>query len=596
MKSNLPVSKDQQAEQFTDFQLQHLLDSLLTVVFSIDQDGNFSFVNNTAFEVWGYHPQELIGTPFLRLVVEEDKESTWNYFKKVSSGSPVLHFENCFQRKDGSTVPISWAGRWSEQDKILYCAVRDISERKQMMSIRQRYQGELKQRNQEMIDLLERITDAFFAVDRNWTVTYFNRQAENLAKISRGEIIYKSLWQCFPNAIGTTIESNLKRSLKEQVPVCFESMSTVQPILLEFSVYPSQNGLTVFYRDITQKRKTEEELQKLSFIAKETCNAVCLVELDGRISWVNNAFTRITGFTAEEAIGRKNNELLIGEETNLDGILEMNERLKNKEQFRCELIGYTKSDTKIWLEISGQPMRDKEGNVLRFFIIQTDISERKKLEQQLGLQQKMLTSAVIAAQEKEREQVSRELHDNVNQVLTTVKLYSELCRDGFGDTKEIMNKSIKLLQDSINEIRSLSKRLSVPSLNYIKVKDSVKELVDSITATNKLSLSLDTSAIDDLEIGSELHLGIYRILQEHLTNILKHAEAYNVQILFVLSDDDLVLKVVDDGKGFDINRKRDGIGIANMIMRAQSLNGTLNINSAPGLGCVLIAQFPLQAR
>jgi len=596
MKPHLALFQEHPDAQAKIDQLQHLLDSLLTVVFSIDQDGIFTFVNNTALEVWGYHPEELIGTPFIHLMVEDDKERTWNYFRQITSGQPILHFENCFQKKEGTTVPISWASRWDDQDKLLYCVVRDISERKQIMAMRQQYQSELKKRNQEMNDLLERITDAFFSVDRDWTVTYFNRQAESLVKLPREKIIYKNLWQTFPKALGTPIEANLRMAFEKQVPVCFESMSSMQPILLEFSVYPSPNGLTVFYRDITERRNTEEEMQKLSLIAKETGNAVCMIELDARISWINNAFTKITGYTAEEAIGRKNSDLLIGEDTNLNGIIEMNESLKNKKPFRGEIVGYTKYNTKVWLDISGQPMRDKDGNVVRYFVIQTDISERKKLEQQLQMQQKQLTSAVIAAQEKEREQVSKELHDNVNQVLTTVKLYSELCRDGLGDTKDIMDKSIKLLQISIDEIRSLSKRLSVPSLSYIKLKDSVKDLVDSITATNKVSIVLDTSAINDLEINEELHLGIYRIIQEHMTNILKHADAHDVQIIFMLSDDDLVLKIIDDGKGFDIKQKRTGIGIANMITRSQSLNGTLNLNSAPGLGCVLIAQFPLQVR
>ncbi|HZI01207.1 MAG TPA: ATP-binding protein, partial [Flavisolibacter sp.] len=100
---------------------------------------------------------------------------------------------------------------------------------------------------------------------------------------------------------------------------------------------------------------------------------------------------------------------------------------------------------------------------------------------------------------------------------------------------------------------------------------------------------------DDLEISEELHLGLYRILQEHLTNITRYADASLVDVSLHLLDEHLILKVVDDGKGFDPLGKSNGIGITNMHSRAKSMHGSLKINSAPGLGCVLIATFPLES-
>jgi len=140
----------------------------------------------------------------------------------------------------------------------------------------------------------------------------------------------------------------------------------------------------------------------------------------------------------------------------------------------------------------------------------------------------------------------------------------------------------------------LSKRLSAPSLGSIKLRDSVQELIDSISATNKIAIDMDTANIKDLEVNQELHLAIFRILQEHITNILRHAGARHVHISFDFVDGDLTLKVIDDGKGFDTSIKRNGIGIANMTTRAESLKGSLVLNSAPGLGCVLIVRFPFE--
>jgi signal transduction histidine kinase len=180
--------------------------------------------------------------------------------------------------------------------------------------------------------------------------------------------------------------------------------------------------------------------------------------------------------------------------------------------------------------------------------------------------------------------------------LTTVKLYAELCRDGIGNTEEIMNKSIKLLQDSINEVRSLSKRLSAPSLGDIKLKESIKELIDAVAATNRLTVEMDLSAIEELEVGQELHLALYRILQEHFTNVLKHSEASCVKVLLNVNRDTMELEVSDDGKGFDMKQKRNGIGIANMTSRAENIAGKLTLESTPGEGCTLKASLPLRQK
>ncbi len=699
--------------------LHSLIDSLSTIVFSLCKKGHFIFINQTVQEVLGYTPEELIGTPCIELVVEADKAKTSFFFEQMSSGHPVAHFENCFQHKNGRIIPISWAARWVPQDNIFYCTVRDITERRQIMELRKRYQDELKYQNQEMSDMLERITDGFFvmdnqwrityansqalnmvncafehvylkilwecfpnaagtlfeeqyrkaiteqipvtfeayypeplnmwievnaypsttglsvyfrditsrkhqdqqraayeqkireqnnrmkmileritdgfmAVDSNWNITFSNRQGEDIIGMPHEEIISKNLWDCFPHAKGTIFETNLRNALYKQVPVYFETYSTIKPILLELSVYPSDDGLTIFYRDVTEKRKTEEAMQRLSLIAKETSNAVSLVELDGKISWINNAFTRITGYTAEEAIGHKNSELIIGNETDPITIAQMKESFEQGEPIQGEVVSYTKNNEKLWLEVSGQLIHDHQGKVQRYFFIISDITERKRLEQELETQRKKTTAAVLAAQERERAFVGQELHDNVNQILTTIKLYTELIRDGIGNTNEMANKSIQLLQNSINEIRSLSKRLTAPSQQNVKFKDSIQELIESVSATDKISVTLNVSRIDHINISQELQLAIYRILQEHLTNILKHAQAQNVQVTFDYMDGDLVMKVTDNGKGFDVKQKRNGIGITNMITRAENQNGALTINSAPGLGCVLITRFSLK--
>jgi signal transduction histidine kinase len=129
-------------------------------------------------------------------------------------------------------------------------------------------------------------------------------------------------------------------------------------------------------------------------------------------------------------------------------------------------------------------------------------------------------------------------------------------------------------------------------LGNIKLNESVRDLVEAIAATDKVILYLDDTAIENLEVDQAVHLSLYRILQEQLTNVLKHSGAVTVDISFELTGQHLLMKIVDDGKGFDLGIRGPGIGISNIKTRVESLEGKAFIQSAPGMGTSLTVQLP----
>src|SRR5690242_6506867 len=100
-------------------------------------------------------------------------------------GQQVEHFQNLFWSKDRRLVPVSWAGKWVEADQLLYCVVRDFSERKRQTALLEHYRDQLEKQNQSSVSILERITDGFYAMDHNWIITYWNGRAEKLSGLSR---------------------------------------------------------------------------------------------------------------------------------------------------------------------------------------------------------------------------------------------------------------------------------------------------------------------------------------------------------------------------------------------------------------------------
>jgi PAS domain S-box-containing protein len=572
-------------------QLHQLFNSLSDIVCAIDEEGRFAYMNQASSRVLGYQAEELVGSLYSDFLIEQDQQRTIEAINLVKQGIVVTDFFNHYYRKDGTVICIAWSGGWWDlQNGMLYCVGHMTTDQHILQNLHQ-------SQEQKVPDILGHIADGFLIVDDTERVIYWNKQAEIITGVSRELALGQIVWDCFSSKVKEAYYLYFLQVIHEQKPLHLEMYSERLEKWIEFSGYPVDQQLSVFFRDITERKKTEQELHKLSLIAKETENTVLLTDTQGKIVWINDAFTKMTGYTFEEAVGQYPALLLHGPETDPETILYMMEQIAKGESFRVEILDYKKNKETFWSELYLQPVRDREGNVQQYFAISTDITERKNLQERLLKEQKerqqMVTAATIKAQESERAQVSRELHDNVNQVLTTAKLYLDLCLDDPQNSERLLKKSKDLINDSINEIRSLSKRLSAPTLGDIRLKESITELTDTLTATNQILISLDSTRIENLTIDQDLHLTIYRILQEHLTNILKHAEAQKVEILFDILDNELILKVMDDGRGFDMKKKSGGIGITNMTTRAESVNGTLIINSAPGFGCVLLARFPM---
>ena len=224
-----------------------------------------------------------------------------------------------------------------------------------------------------------------------------------------------------------------------------------------------------------------------------------------------------------------------------------------------------------------------------------DITLRKKAEEivlkelamQQRLKQQQITEVVLGAQERERFELGQELHDNINQILATCRLYLDVAIEEREPRLELLVKSRNNISMAIEEIRRLSKELITPSLNDLGLVQSIQELIRSIQMVKKMKIRLAISGLDENSLLPEQKINVYRIIQEQLNNILKHAQAGTVMIELNKEEEQIRLLVVDDGKGFDPRMRRDGVGISNIISRAELYNGRVEIDSAPGKGCRL---------
>jgi len=228
----------------------------------------------------------------------------------------------------------------------------------------------------------------------------------------------------------------------------------------------------------------------------------------------------------------------------------------------------------------------------------TNITEKVQLENSLNEERKIrhqqITEAVITGQEKERTQLGEELHDNINQILASTKLYLECSLKDDNPRVDLVTESKLLIEKAMTEIRKLSKSLLPPSLGEVGLLQALNELADNIKQLNELSISIQWKDVCENELSNKLKLTIFRIVQEQLNNVIKHADAREVLISLSKDGDALQVIVKDNGVGFEPDLKRNGVGLRNITSRAEVNNGIVFINSKPGEGCELIVNFSLE--
>lgn len=265
-------------------------------------------------------------------------------------------------------------------------------------------------------------------------------------------------------------------------------------------------------------------------------------------------------------------------------------------------IEYTSTPVETWFEVSFYPIR-KKNEVIGTACHLRNITERIKavnaldeMQQQMINQrvqeQKTITRAMLTAQEKERNFIGQELHDNINQILAGSKLYLSVAGKRNPEIKESLKYPIQLIDDAMNEIRLLSSHYVTPTKN-INLEEIVKLLLGSVEESLAIKTSFSYKVADTENVSDDVKLNIYRIIQEQVNNIVKHAKADMLSVVLETKGDHLRLEISDDGQGFDVNKRRSGVGISNMMNRIESFNGRMKIESNPGRGTMIEATIPL---
>ncbi len=408
---------------------RQLAESMPIVVWTASPSGSLNFANRSFYEYLGI-PSSSVPSAWFGAVLPEDREivaSEW--YRTVEAGS---NYSVEYRVRRGSDGMYRWFRVQAQPIKdssgeitTWYGTAIDIHETKEL-------EQNATQIANRLSATLESITDGFYAVDKDWRFTYVNSPAEAMIVRSRAELIGKILWEEYPDAVGTHTETNYRRAVAEGVPVEFESYFPPLESWFEIKAYPSDEGLSVYFRDVTAIREHRELMreseERFQLLAKATNDAIWDWNLTTNALWWNDGFEKLFGFDRDEVepnIESWTNRIHLDDSEQV--IAEIHKAIDDGDDWWSGEYRFGKSDGSYAFVLDrGYVIHDSAGVPIRMIGGMTDLTDRKNLEEQLLQSQKMEAIGQLAG---------GVAHD-FNNLLTVINGYSEmLLRRDFGDEK-----------------------------------------------------------------------------------------------------------------------------------------------------------------
>lgn len=500
----------------------------------------------------------------------------------------------------------------SDGDKIGFLAVgQDITKKK--LAEEQMKESELFYRT-----LIADSLDGMILTNADGKITFCSPSVKNVLGFHVSEIIGKNAFEFVHPDDAAYAFTSFQKEVKENPEVKYITVRLLKNTgewiwcmvrghnLLENSYI---NSIVIYFHDDSLRKRTQDALKesesRFRSLVRDLQIGVFLSDGNGSILMCNQALSSMLSIPEEWVVGKNVYDIISDDVINeKNEFLPLEQRpltqtLQSKKTIKDVVIGLLHPITKerCWILVNSNPILDEEGSVKYVVCSVMNLTERKKLEQKLVTDQishqRQLTQATIDGQEKERREIGKELHDNVGQQLTSIKLFLDLAKNTADEaTLEMVNMAIKGVSDAINEVRAMSRSLVPHTLKDLGLKESINELIDSFSRTQLLTIALDDLEFDEDILPENQKLTLFRIVQEQLNNIIKHAQADHVLIKLFNNSDGILLEIKDDGNGFDIEKIRKGLGFINIKNRAELFNGNAEIFSKPGKGCLLKVFFP----
>ena len=582
---------------------RYLVEAAPDIVWSIGADARLTFLSDAVIRLTGRRPEDLVGKHFGALVHESSSEvAAFDWTTGMRAGAQEIRGRLNLAGADGRPIPAEFIAmaRLDESGRFLGAngSVRDIREQ-------ERLEHDLRQSETRYRTLASSSPDLVFATDAEGRYTFLSDQAERMLGWDAGELLGRSFTELVAPGWEAAAAASYAALVAEPDLVHTSRIdfldSRGRPVPLEINVVGiSEAGrLTAIHgvaRDVSDRDRLERELReseaRYRFLVENSPDIVFSIDAAGRFSFMSDTIERVAGWRPEQVVGQHFSMVVDVDsyETAAAAWEALAARPAEEQVVHISMV--SPDGRKIPVEVSSIGMVDDDGRFAGIHGSTRDISERARLERELRRQ-----AGELAAGE-ERAHLARELHDSVTQALFSMTLVTravELLLDADpAAAREQLRQLRELQREALAEMRALIFELRPGNLEQDGLTRALRTHTAAIQGRIGLPVVLESTLQERLPLAVEEVL--YRIAQEALHNVIKHAAAHQVRLEVGRTGGAVQLRIEDDGKGFDPARVPDGhLGLAGMRARADKIGARFSCRSEPGQGTTIEVEVPEEA-
>ncbi len=589
------ITEKKEAEEkvrMSENQLRYSLDNMIEGVQIIDFNWRYTYVNDSLVKDSKYTREELIGYKMMEKYPGIENTAMFAELKRCMEGREKGFFENEFTFPDGTKEYFELSIQPIPEG--IFILSLNITDR--VKSHEQIIASELRFRS-----LLENGNDIVSMFDKNFQFTYRSPSAFNVMgwpdTDMLGEVGTRNIHPEDLEMAKSQIEYVLKNPA-EAIDVSLRMRHQkghylwIEGKLVNLLNNKNINAIIFNFRDVTDRKNAIDKLyaseNKYRSIVERISDGFVTLDNDLKFTYLNKVAEDLFNTNSENLIGKK----MYDEYSNGIGgdiYYAIHTALKTKKSQRIDAY----SDVfKKWITGSIYP---SETGLTCFFKDNTEIKKIQfELEEQQHLEQTKLISATIEAQEKERNAIGIELHDNVNQILVGTTMFLSMLLKKKEKDDALLIECIDNLKLAINENRKIAHILVAPDLSNKHIGEQISSLCSSMLHPNNIETVIDFDNFNYKIISKDQKVALYRIAQEQFTNIVKYSEATLVNITLDSSNINIIkMCISDNGKGMNKNTISNGIGLRNIDSRLHVLDGKMRIITAPGKGFSLEIEMPI---
>ncbi len=458
------------------------------------------------------------------------------------------------------------------------------------------------------------IGEAVIATDSEGRITFLNPIAATLTGWGTEEALNQpigSVLKLLNEETGMTADNEVLRVLREkQVLAVANHVDLVtrdgREIAVEHSAAPilagegKVIGVVLVFRDVSERRQEQIETAEQAALLELTQDSVFVIDMEGAVLFWSRGAEAMLGYTKAQAAGKIAHEMLCTEFPL--PFSEIRDELMRVGHWEGDLIKTARDGRRVVVSGRWALQWGKRDQAPRVLVINSDITERKRGEESLVLQREQLRALAERLQwvrEEDRKKVARDLHDQIGQILTAIKMdlswISRRLPESEGEVLGRLKESIQLINDGVKAVRTICSGLRPGVLDDLGLAAAIEWQASEFVSRNGIQCLVSVPPVD-LHLDGDRATATFRIFQECLTNVIRHAQAKTVRVALCEENENIVLMVEDDGIGFsesNLLNSFGSLGLLGMKERAQFCGGDVQITSSPGKGTTVIVRVPV---